>query len=68
MVGVDGTEEAEAFERLRLERVVEEHCVVGSSKDPDSHRSKYKGDVIEAVLEQFRYFWILKDLTYKLPT
>jgi len=67
MVGVDGTEEAEAFKALGLECVVEEHCVMGSPKDPDSHRSKYKGDVIEAVLEQFRYFWILKHLTYKSP-
>jgi len=68
VIGVDGAEEPEAFEAFGLERVVEEHGVMGSPKDPDSHRSKYKGDVIEAVLEQFRYFWILKHLTYKLPT
>jgi len=68
VVGVDGAEEAKSLEAFGLERVVEEHCVMGSPKDPDSHRSKYKGDVIQAVLEQLRYFWILKDLTYKLPT
>jgi len=54
MVSVDGTEEAEAFERLRLEGMVEEHCVMGSPKDPDSHRSKYKGDVIKSILEELR--------------